>query len=131
MFVLNGNQEKVVEALKRCDLTAYEGRALFTLQMTGETTPLNLSRKSGVPQSKIYGLIYRMEDRGLVEITETEPMRVRAILLEKHLDRYQKRMRKQIQRDSMYLGRIIKKLKPCFNPYDRYMKIFVPKYNGR
>ena len=28
-------------------------------------------------------------------------------------------------------GMIIGKLKPCFKHYDRYVRIFEPKYNGR
>ncbi|MBI3841574.1 MAG: hypothetical protein HY295_00225 [Thaumarchaeota archaeon] len=131
MFVLNGNQEKVLLALRRCGLSQYEGRVLFTLQMTGESTAWNLSRKSGVPQSKIYGVIYKMLDKRMVGVSDGNPLTVKALPLEKHLDRYQKRVQKQIQKDRRYLGRIIKNLRPCFKPYDRYVRIFAPRYNGR
>ena len=131
MFVLNGNQEKVIEALRRCGLSPYEGRVMFTLQMTGESTAGDLARKSGVPQSKIYAVVYRMLGKGMVRVSDKNPMTVITLSLETYLDRRQKKMQRQIQRDGRYLGKIIMELKPCFKPYDRYVRIFAPKYNDR
>jgi sugar-specific transcriptional regulator TrmB len=131
MFVLNGNQEKVIRSIKAFGFTEHEGRVMFTLQMTGRTTAWNLAEKSGVPQSKIYRVVYGLLDRGVVSVSKGSPITVRAVPLDRYLDRYQKRTLRQIRRDSKYLSRIIRELKPCFKPYDRYVRIFAPKYNGR
>ena len=78
MYVLNGNSKEISELFKPFGLSEYEARVYFTLQVCGKTGAGELSKKSGVPQTKIYQIIPALEVRGLVEVIPKFPKEVRA-----------------------------------------------------
>ncbi|MFY9300459.1 MAG: helix-turn-helix domain-containing protein [Candidatus Nitrosotenuis sp.] len=73
MFVLNGNADRIVKTLKSCGLTEYESKVYFTLLLTERSKMGELSKKSSVPQSKIYWTIESLRDKGLVDVDEEMP----------------------------------------------------------
>jgi sugar-specific transcriptional regulator TrmB len=73
MFVLNGNADRILETLMSCGLTEYESKVYFTLLLTEKSKMLELSKKSSVPQSKIYLTVDGLKDKGLVDVDDGMP----------------------------------------------------------
>src|SRR2546426_11402122 len=73
MFVLNGNPGKVLKVLGSCGLTEYESKAYFTLLLTDREKMWELSKKSSVPQSKIYLVMDSLKYKGLVDLSAECP----------------------------------------------------------
>lgn len=78
MYVLNGKSEKILRLLKKCGLTEYESKAYFTLLLTEKSRAGELSKKSSVPQAKIYWVIEDLRKKGLVEVYDNFPKSVTA-----------------------------------------------------
>jgi predicted transcriptional regulator len=48
-------------------LTLYQSRAYLALKSEGDLTPTEVARRSGVPQAKIYEILYTLRRLGLVK----------------------------------------------------------------
>lgn len=59
-------------------LNDYEGRVMEALLKTGESNIARVSRNSGVPRSKTYEVLDSLMMKGLVEKTNTKPLRYSA-----------------------------------------------------
>lgn len=70
--------EKTKNYLKELGLTEYETRAYASLVSSGPTTAGGLSEASGIPQSRIYDVLSKLENRGWVESQSGRPARYRA-----------------------------------------------------
>ncbi len=70
--------EKGKNTLKNLGLTEYETRAYIGLVKSGPTTARDLSKISGVPHSRIYDILSKLEKRGWVESQSGRPTRYRA-----------------------------------------------------
>jgi sugar-specific transcriptional regulator TrmB len=56
-------------------LTSYETKVYLSLLETGSMTASNISKKSGVPYSKIYEVLNSLEDKGWLEIDSSRPQK--------------------------------------------------------
>lgn len=65
--------ERTREALKKLGLTKYEIRAYITLLEQEVRTASQISKNSGVPFSKIYGVLSNLKDKGWVEVEHSRP----------------------------------------------------------
>lgn len=70
--------EKTKNTLKELGLTEYETRAFVALVSSGPSTAGDLSEASGVPHSRIYDILSKLEKRGWVESQSGRPARYRA-----------------------------------------------------
>ena len=70
--------EEALRALRALGLTEYEARAYLTLVAHGELGARELSRLSGVPYSKIYGVLEALRRRGWVGVRGGRPRRYHA-----------------------------------------------------
>ncbi len=70
--------EKAKNTLKNLGLTEYESRAYIGLVESGPTTARDLSEISGVPHSRIYDILSKLENRGWIESQSGRPARYRA-----------------------------------------------------
>jgi len=64
--------------LKELGLGEYEQKAYITLLKKGSLNGRELSKKSGVPQSKIYESLYKLADKGFVSILDLRPKKFKA-----------------------------------------------------
>jgi HTH-type transcriptional regulator, sugar sensing transcriptional regulator len=76
MFVLNGNADRIVKTLRSCGLTEYESKVYFTLLLTQRSKMWDLSKRSAVPQPKIYLTVEGLVEKGLVDVIEETPKTV-------------------------------------------------------
>lgn len=67
--------ERAYKALEGLGLTEYEIKAYTTLVEYGEQTAAEVSRRSGVPYSKIYEVLNSLEEKGWVTSVRSRPSR--------------------------------------------------------
>lgn len=83
---MSGGQ-KTIDALKRLGLTEYESRAYIAIVEVGEAEASEIAMRSGVPRTRIYDVLSRLENRGLIQkIKGSRPAIYAAIPPEKGLE---------------------------------------------
>jgi sugar-specific transcriptional regulator TrmB len=71
-----------VAAFERLGLTSYEARVFIALQRLGSGTARDVHRVADVPRSQVYSAAESLEERGLVEVQQSSPMRYRPVSIE-------------------------------------------------
>lgn len=66
---------ELVESLQQLGLTSYEAKVLVALTQYGSCTAADIHALSGIPRSAVYGVITKLDDKGLIETQNTKPMR--------------------------------------------------------
>lgn len=128
-FVLNGQATKGMEILGKYGLCITEAKAYFTLLVLGETNAGNLSRQSGVHQSKVYWVLEKLEDKKLVATTQKFPRKVVALPFEMYLAQYIKTKQEEIDelRESRRkLREVVCKLEPVALKLNGEVQVFEP-----
>jgi HTH-type transcriptional regulator, sugar sensing transcriptional regulator len=67
--------DKSKKAMESLGLTSYEIKVYLSLLETGSMTASDLSKKSGVPYSKIYEVLNSLEDKGWLESNSSRPQK--------------------------------------------------------
>ncbi|WP_409199223.1 TrmB family transcriptional regulator [Methanospirillum lacunae] len=70
---------KTIRLLQRLGLTAYEAKAYAVLAQAGTLSPFDLAEESGIPRTKIYDTIRRLEREDLVLVEKGRPSKISAI----------------------------------------------------
>lgn len=65
----------LVGLLKSLEFTEYEAKAYLALLKGSPVTAYAVARESGVPRSKVYGVLSGMAERGVVFVSHGEPVR--------------------------------------------------------
>lgn len=72
-------KEEILQTLVGCGLNEYESRAYSSLVFLGTATASNISKSSGVPQSKIYEVLDALMGKRLVEMFDGRPKEFKAV----------------------------------------------------
>ena len=134
MFVLNGNSEKILKVLRSCGLTEYESKAYFTLLLTDREKMLGLSKKSSVPQSKIYLVMDSLKNKGLVDLSDEFPKIASPKPFEPYLSKAINSKQKEISNLIDYgnlIREIVYSLKPVAVIYRDKYRVFEPKHRRK
>ncbi|WP_323190241.1 helix-turn-helix domain-containing protein [Halostella sp. PRR32] len=75
-------ESDAVSSLERLGLTGYEARVFIALQKLGSGTARDVHRVAEVPRSQVYSAAENLEERGLVEVQQSNPMRYRPVSIE-------------------------------------------------
>jgi sugar-specific transcriptional regulator TrmB len=86
---------EAVDALRSLGLSNYEAQVFVALQQLGTGTAQEVSRRSEVPRSQVYGAADDLADRGLVELVESSPKTFRPVGLETARDQLRMRIERQ------------------------------------
>ena len=131
MFVLNGNSEKVVGLLKRCGLTEYESKAYFTLLLTDRSKVWDLSKKSSVPNGKVYLTVENLKEKGLVQTVAEFPKVISPEPFQPYLSMKINEKQREIS-ELIETGNLIREivwsLKPVAIRYRDKYRVFEPKH---
>lgn len=76
-----------VESLRDLGLTEYEAKVYAALVKIRSGTASDIHLVSGIPRSAVYGALNRLEERGVVEVQSSKPMRHRAVPPETALEK--------------------------------------------
>lgn len=75
-MVVNKEMKTTISTLTRLGLTDYEARAYITLLRDNPLTAYEISKNSGIPSSKVYEVITRMESKQIVQSIHGERSRM-------------------------------------------------------
>ncbi|MFB6141389.1 MAG: TrmB family transcriptional regulator [Halosimplex sp.] len=92
-----------VEALGRLGLSKYEAQVFIALERLGTGTARDVDRMTDVPRSQVYGAAENLEERGLVEVQQSNPIQYRAVALEEARETLQERFEREQERAFDYL----------------------------
>ncbi len=70
---------EILEQLKELGLTEYDAKVYYILVSQGTLTAIDISRESGVPMSKIYVVLGRLENGGWISAIPERPKKYRAV----------------------------------------------------
>ncbi len=68
-----------IEAFERLGLTSYESKVFIALQRLGSGTARAVADVTDVPRSQVYSVADRLEERGLLDVQQSSPIRYRAV----------------------------------------------------
>jgi len=64
---IGGEFMRELEIMQQAGLTTYQSKAYLALKHSGDLTPCQVAHTSGVPNGKIYEILYSLEKLGLVK----------------------------------------------------------------
>ncbi len=134
MFILNGNAERILRTLKTGGLTEYESKAYFTLLLTEKSKMWELSKKSSVPQSKIYSVVEGLRDKGLVYVEDVIPKVVGSKGIEPYLSKSINARQREIYdiiESRNLIQETVQMLKPITVRYKGKYRVFEPKHRRK
>lgn len=79
-------EREAVTALENLGLTEYEAKCYVALTRVSEGSAKEISQLSEVPRARVYDVVDRLHQRGLVDVQESDPRQYRAIPRTRALD---------------------------------------------
>ncbi|MFP8951928.1 TrmB family transcriptional regulator [Natrialbaceae archaeon A-arb3/5] len=76
------DENEAVNAFERLGLTSYEAKVFIALQRLGSGTARDVARIADVPRSQVYSVAESLEERGLLEVQQSSPIRYRPVDIE-------------------------------------------------
>ena len=98
----------MINKLKEIGLSEYESKVYVALIKYGSQNSKNLSKTSKVPQSKIYSVLYKLNQKNLISILNTKPKQFSAANPKKTLKEYIDSKKANLENNE---NQIIQKLK--------------------
>jgi len=99
------------ENLKEAGLTNYEARSYLALLELGVSTGMEISKKSGVPKTRVYDILNSLINKGLVDLIQEKPMVFKAISPEIGLKQLFKRKIEKINKAEKEIISSLKEIK--------------------
>jgi sugar-specific transcriptional regulator TrmB len=96
----------ILKELKRIGFNSYEAKAYIALIRNPDISAYEISKISGVPQSKIYETIKRIVEQGLAVVSGSNPVKYVGLPIDEFLDRY----RADVDESIKYLKKNFKSL---------------------
>jgi sugar-specific transcriptional regulator TrmB len=92
-----------ISALQRLGLSKYEAAVFIALQKLGTGTASEIDRITDVPRSQVYGTADQLEELGLVEVQQSNPIQYRSIDLDEARERLRMRLDEEERHAFEYL----------------------------
>lgn len=108
MSELNSTPSKgtAISALQRLGLSKYEAAVFIALQKLGIGTASEVDRITDVPRSQVYGAADRLEELGLIEVQQSNPIQYRSVDLDEARERLRMRLEEEEQNAFEYLDTV-------------------------
>jgi HTH-type transcriptional regulator, sugar sensing transcriptional regulator len=81
-------KDEIIDKLMTIGFNKYEAKVYLTLLESKEITAYEISKRSGVPQSKIYETVRSLVSRGISSMNGSEPIKYSALPLDEFLNSY-------------------------------------------
>ncbi|RAP51415.1 MAG: hypothetical protein BZ137_09945 [Methanosphaera sp. rholeuAM130] len=107
--------ENYLEILKKIGLTDYESRTYLALISLVSAKADQISKKSGVPRSKIYPVLEKLEKKELITIKQGRPLIYTVINPQESIDNYRKNMIRDLETIEDNLTKIYESKLPQIN----------------
>lgn len=76
------HRSRAIEALESLGLREYEAKCFVALAQLSEGTAKEVSKVASVPRSRVYDSLEKLQDRGLVDVRESNPRKYRGVPVE-------------------------------------------------
>ena len=92
-----------IEAFERLGLTSYEAKVFIALQALGSGTAREVANVADVPRSQVYSVAESLEERGLLEVGQSTPIRYRPVDIEEAQETLEDRFERERERAFEYV----------------------------
>ncbi|SEP81211.1 TrmB family transcriptional regulator [Natrinema salaciae] len=92
---MSGGKAAAVDAFEQLGLTSYEAKVFIALHRLGAGTARDVANVTDVPRSQVYSVAESLEDRGLLEVQQSNPIRYRPV----SVDEAREILREQFERE--------------------------------
>lgn len=99
----NTTEDDAISALQRLGLSKYEAAVFIALQKLGTGTASEVDSITDVPRSQVYGAAERLEELGLLEVQQSNPIQYRSVDLDEARTRLRTRLDEEEQHAFEYL----------------------------
>lgn len=89
------SKDTAISALQRLGLSKYEAAVFIALQKLGIGTASEVDRITDVPRSQVYGAADRLEELGLIEVQQSNPIQYRSVDLDEARERLRMRLEEE------------------------------------
>jgi HTH-type transcriptional regulator, sugar sensing transcriptional regulator len=76
------DESEAIDAFERLGLTSYEAKVFIALQRLGSGTARDVASVADVPRSQVYSVAESLEERGLLEVQQSSPIRYRPVSID-------------------------------------------------
>lgn len=83
---MSTGEPEAVDAFEQLGLTSYEAKVFIALHQLGAGTAREVAEITDVPRSQVYSVAESLEDRGLLEVQQSNPIRYRPVSVEEARD---------------------------------------------
>jgi sugar-specific transcriptional regulator TrmB len=97
------DETDAVEAFERLGLTSYEAKVFIALQQLGSGTAREVHRIADVPRSQVYSAAESLEERGLVDVQQSNPIQYRPVSVDAASETLRDRFERERDRAVEYL----------------------------
>jgi len=102
----DGDEVAATESLQQLGLSQYEAEVFVALVKLGTGTAREVTQITDVPRSQVYGAAEGLDERGLAEVQQSNPIQYRPVTLEEARERLRSRYEDREARAFDYLDDI-------------------------
>lgn len=107
-------KNEILSGLKVLGLSTHEASTFYTLVSHSEMTAADLSRQTGIPDSKIYGILNSLERQGMILIQRGRPSLFQALKPDEALANLKHELNEEYRRKVAMLEALIGKLSTLY-----------------
>lgn len=100
---MTATESEAIDGFERLGLTSYEAKVFIALHRLGSGTARDVANVTDVPRSQVYSVAESLEDRGLLEVQQSSPIRYRPVSLEEARETLRNRFEREQKRAFAYV----------------------------
>ena len=100
---MTDDESEAVDAFERLGLTSYEAKVFIALHRLGSGTARDVANVTDVPRSQVYSVAESLEERGLLEVQQSSPIRYRPVSIEEAEETLRNRFERERERAFDYV----------------------------
>ncbi|ADB61733.1 transcriptional regulator, TrmB [Haloterrigena turkmenica DSM 5511] len=102
------DESEAVDAFERLGLTSYEAKVFIALHRLGSGAARDVADVTDVPRSQVYSVAESLENRGLLEVQQSNPIRYRPVSIEEAQQTLEERFDRERERAFDYVDSVRK-----------------------
>ncbi len=100
------NMSKAMELLKKLGLNTYEASAYLALVKVKSATASKLAELAHIPRPRVYDVLEKLEQKGLVKIIPQRPIRYEAIPIKRAIEHLKRKRMEEFKKEMSKLDEI-------------------------
>lgn len=100
------DENDAVDAFERLGLTSYEAKVFIALHRLGSGTAKDVATVTDVPRSQVYSVAESLEDRSLLDVQQSSPIRYRPVSIDEAQTTLERRFERERDRAFEYVDAV-------------------------